>query len=725
MSIPLIQKIIESSFNPELIKRAFEFSRAAHASQKRLSGEDYIQHPLRVAEILNQMRLDPKTVAAGLLHDVPDDTKKTLEDIKKEFDKEIAFLVGGVSKLGKLRYPKNGLSVKPIEKRVAEPFDLQAENLRKMFFAMAEDIRVILIKLADRLHNMETLGALPPEKKSRIALETLEIFAPLANRLGMGNMKGRLEDLAFPCLYPKEYEWLIKNVKERYELREKYLKKNKPLLLKLLKEGGINPLDVHSRPKHYWSLYQKLSGHEMDFERIYDLIALRIVVDDIKTCYEALGIIHKSWRPLPGRIKDYIALPKPNGYQAIHTTVFGPEGKIIEIQVKTKEMHEEAENGIAAHWAAKEKINLKTQGKKFGWVQQLKDWQEKISGTAEFLEGLKIDFFKNRIFVLTPKGDVIDLPDGATPIDFAYAVHTDIGNRCAGAKVNGRITPISQILKNGDVVEIMVDRNRRPSRDWLEFVKTSFARSKIREWLRRESRPKNLNRGLGLLDEELKRIRGISFSALPLSKKEELLKVFPYKDLESLVVAVGEGEMSPKEIFKNLFREREIMAPSFLKPHPKINWEKSSQVISLAGETGIQVYLAKCCSPQPQNEIKAYITRNRGASIHKTDCQNLRGAIKKWPQKIVEASWSTQPSPLYKVSVSLKIEIEDRVGLLRDISSVISGLGINIISCQVEAPAVSKPDIIKATVEVSGWEELDRLFGELKQIKGVLEVRKV
>jgi len=571
--------------DPKLIEKAFQFAKEAHAGQKRFSGEEYILHPLKVAQTLSKMKLEPKAIAAGFLHDVPDDTTITLKDIEKEFGREVAFLIEGVSKLGKLRYPKEGLEVKSPELRVKESIDLRAENLRKMFFAMAKDLRVVLIKLADRLHNMETLGSLPPDKRERIALETLEIFAPLANRLGMGDMKGQLEDLSFPYLYPKEYEWLIKNVKEQYEAREKHLKKVRPLLLKILKKEGIKPIDVHSRPKHYWSLYQKLLRHEMDFDRIHDLIALRVIVNDVKTCYEAIGAIHKFWRPLPGRIKDYIAFPKPNGYQALHTTVFCSEGKIVEIQVKTKKMHEDAEYGIAAHWAVKEGINLKTQGKRFAWVEQLKDWQMKVAGPAEFLEGLKVDFLKNRIFIFTPKGDVIDLPEGATPIDFAYAVHTDIGNHCIAAKANGKIVQLSQPLKNGDLVEIVVDKHKNPSRDWLNSVKTSLARSRIKNWLNKEERTKN---------------------------------------------------------FKNFFKEKVKAISAFPKlrsQSQKSKKAKSEMVVSLAGETGLQIYLAKCCSPKPEEEIKAYVTKDRGASVHKVGCHNLLRAQKKWPKKIIEASW--------------------------------------------------------------------------------------
>jgi len=451
---------------------------------------------------------------------------------------------------------------------------------------MAEDLRVVLIKLADRLNNMETLGALPPKKQQRIALETLEIFAPLANRLGMGEIKGQLEDLAFPYLYPKEYEWLQNNVKEKYEERHKHLETVKPLLIEMLTEANIKFINVYSRPKHYWSLYQKLLRYDMDFDRIYDLIALMVIVDDVKTCYETLGVIHKSWKPLPGRIKDYIASPKPNGYQGLHTTVFCFKGKIIEIQVKTKKMHEEAEKGIAAHWAMKERIDLKTQIKKFSWVQQLRDWQSKTLGSKEFLEGLRIDFLTKRIFVFTPKGDVIDLPEEATPVDFAYAIHSDIGSRCAGAKVNGKGAKLSRPLKNGDVVEIIVDKNKNPSRDWLRFVKTNMARSRIKSFLKQQSPAETLK-----------------------SFIKETVSIIPFHRLR------------PKKI------------------HKKISGAQAELVVSLAGQTGIQTHLAKCCSPKAGDKIKAYITKDRGATIHKVNCKDIKEIQKKWPQKILEAAW--------------------------------------------------------------------------------------
>ncbi|MBI2042676.1 MAG: bifunctional (p)ppGpp synthetase/guanosine-3',5'-bis(diphosphate) 3'-pyrophosphohydrolase [Candidatus Nealsonbacteria bacterium] len=572
MSTPnIIQKILRAAPEQKLAQKALEFARAAHLGQKRRSGEDYINHPIKVAETLRQMGLDQQTIAAGFLHDVVDDTNKTPDDIENEFGKEVAFLVAGVSKLGKLRYPKTGLEIKTMEERVEEPIDPRAENLRKMFFAMGEDLRVVLIKLADRLHNMETLESLPPEKQKRISLETLEVFVPLADRLGIGEMRGKLQDLAFPYLYPKEYDWLTINVRERYEKRKSYSQAVQPVLKHLLAQEGIKILDMHSRAKSYWSLYQKLLKNEMNIDKIYDLVALRIIVKDVASCYKALGIIHKHWRPLPQKIQDFIALPRPNGYQGLHTTVFCLEGKLTEFQIKTKEMHDEAENGICAHWAYKQGIDLASQKDKFAWVAQLRDWPEVV-------ETLKIDFFKNRIFVFTPKGDVIDLPEGATPVDFAYSVHTDIGNKCAGAKVNGKMLALSQALKNGDVVEIVVDKNKKPSRDWLEFAKTSMARSRIKTFL-----------------------------------KLKFEKQAPDKEVAPL--------------------------PPKTRPELSIKPSVKGTRIALAGQKGMQVFLAKCCLPEAGRPIKAYITRSRGASVHQESCVNLVRAKQKWPYKVIEATW--------------------------------------------------------------------------------------
>jgi len=483
----MLEKIINYFQNPEektLIKSAYDLAHGAHRGQKRAGGEPYIGHPFSVALTLAKMNLDAETVAAALLHDVVEDTKFTINDIKEEFGENVAFLVSGVTKLDKIQYSG-------IETRV--------ENLRKMFLAMAQDIRVVLIKLADRYHNMQTLGDKPEEKdRKRIALETLEVYAPIANRLGMGELKGQLEDMAFEYLNPEEFARLKNEVEEKYEAHKRYIEKLEPLLCEVLKKEKIFPLEINARTKHLYSLYKKLLRYQMNFDKIHDLVAARIILNNVEDCYLALGVIHQTWKPAPGLIKDYIAMPKPNGYQSLHTSVFGPDGKITEIQIRTKDMHEKAENGIAAHWAYKEqKYNdssyRKTNSKELVWVEQIREWQKAVRGSDEFFDLLKIDFFKDRIFVLTPKGDVLDLPEGATPVDFAYNIHSTVGHECVGAKVNGKIAPLDAKLESGDLVEILTQKNKKPSPDWLNFVKTNLAKDRIKSAVR--SKIKNLDGG--------------------------------------------------------------------------------------------------------------------------------------------------------------------------------------------------------------------------------------
>ncbi|KKW47315.1 MAG: RelA/SpoT family protein [Parcubacteria group bacterium GW2011_GWA1_60_11] len=472
-----------SEKNPaSLVGRAYALAKKAHAGQKRTSGEPYFAHPLAAAQHVADWNLDEQSIAAALLHDVAEDTSISIEELRTEFGEDVAFLVDGVTKLGKIKY---------------RGVETQVENLRKMILALSEDIRVVIVKLGDRLHNMTTLAALPPQKQRRIALETMDIYAPLAYRLGMQGLSGELEDLAFPYIYPQEYKWLIENVSERYEERERYLDRVKPIAVKELAANGITPLTVDSRAKRYSSLYKKLLRYEMDVEKIYDLVALRIVVSSVEECYAALGIIHKLWPPLPGRIKDYIALPKPNGYRSLHTTVFCLDQKITEIQIRTQEMHEESENGIAAHWAYEQikggkayarRQAVTAEKKELAWVQQLRSWQKEFTNPEEFISSLKIDFFRDRIFAITPKGEVMDLPAGASPIDFAYQVHSAIGDTCSGAKVNGKIVPLNYELRSGDVVEIMTQKNKLPSESWLEFVTTASAKHHIRMRLRNSGR---------------------------------------------------------------------------------------------------------------------------------------------------------------------------------------------------------------------------------------------
>ena len=582
-----IEKILEKAkendpaTNFDLIKRAYLFAAKAHQGQKRSSGEDYIIHTLHTAYNLAEMKLNSTTIAAGLLHDVLEDTAITKKELEKEFGKEIAFLVEGVSKLGKIKY-------RGVER--------QAESFRKLFLATGRNIRVILIRLFDRLHNLETLHYLPEEKRKRIALESLEIYAPLAYRLGIGALKGRIEDLSFPYVHPEEYQQLIKRVKDKYQEREKYLKKIRTKIIKKLRKENIQPIKIQSRAKHYYSLWQKLKRYDNDLDKIYDLVALRIIVKNVEECYQTLGIIHKLWKPLPGRIKDYIALPKPNGYQSLHTTVFCIDGRIIEFQIRTPLMHKEAEFGIAAHWYYSEQKGLKAFFKKkitkapeneLDWVKQLKDWQKETKDFSadRYLESLKIDFFRNRIFVFTPNGDVISLPEKATPVDFAYAIHTDIGNHCHQAKVNSKIARLDQILQNGDIVEIIVNKNRKPSKDWFRFIKANLTRNRIKKFFR----------------TELEAWR---------EKRRKLPKTETRKERKEVAV------VKPKAIIK-----------------------KKTKIL-VAGQTGISINIARCCSPSANSDIKAYITKKHEASIHKANCENLKRAQKKWPQKVIEATWS-------------------------------------------------------------------------------------
>lgn len=570
----MLKKILENpSYNEAdqlLVQKAFNTAELAHRNQKRLSGDNYINHPLAAAYFLSELGMDATTVAGALLHDTLEDTDLKPEDIKRDFGQEILFLVEGVSKLGKIEYSPNS----PNKKTELE----NISSLKKMLFAMAEDIRVILIKLADRYHNMETIKYQNPISQKRIALETLEIYAPIAARLGMGKLKGQLEDMAFPYVYPEGYAWLIKNVKEKYNDRMEYIERTKPIIRRRLQDAGIKVIDLHSRAKYYYSLYNKIKKHDMESEKVFDLVAMRIIVPDIKSCYEALGIIHKDYKPIPGLIKDYIAVPKPNGYQSLHTTIFCEKGRIVEIQIRTPQMHEHAENGIAAHWAYSEggkKKVFKANLKETKWVNQLKQFLQEMH-PQEGLTNLKIDFFKNRIFAFTPKGDVKDLPEGATPIDFAYAIHTDLGHSIKGSKVNGKIVPLNYKLKNGDVVEVIKGKVLKPSFDWVKVVKTNEARKKIKAWFQEQSKPGN--------EEE--------------EKKEKKYKKRPKKKIIIEVIKKG--------------------------------------IPVIQGQTGLMYKIAKCCNPKVGDKIKGYMTLNRGVSIHISTCKALKNVTEK---RILSAGW--------------------------------------------------------------------------------------
>ncbi|KKT82698.1 MAG: hypothetical protein A3B99_01775 [Candidatus Yanofskybacteria bacterium RIFCSPHIGHO2_02_FULL_44_12b] len=574
----LLQQIISNpAYNDEgkaLIGKAFDFAETAHRGQKRLSGEDYINHPLHAAYFLSELGLDAVTVAGALLHDTVEDTPLNSKLIQEQFGKEVAFLVDGVTKLGKIEYAsRDGLNKKDMD------YARHLSSLKKMFFAMAEDIRVILIKLADRYHNMETLRYQNKQDQQRIALETLEIYAPIAGRLGMGRLKGQLEDLAFPYVYPDEYSKFVKMVKDKYADTNKYIERTKPVIKKHLTDAGIEVLDMHSRSKHYFSLYQKLKNRNLELDKVFDLVAMRVIVPDIKSCYEALGVIHKYYKPFPGLIKDYIALPKPNGYQSLHTTIFCEKGRVVEIQIRTEDMHDHAENGIAAHWAysegGKKKVTIADKYE-IQWISQLKKFLKETK-LGESFTNLKIDFFKNRIFAFTPKGDVKDLPEGATPIDFAYAIHSDLGHSVTGAKVNGKMVPLEFGLKNGDVVEIIKGKNKKPSFDWLEFVKTTEAKRRIKSWFR-------------------------------------------------------ENEVKNKSAEKDL--------PTRNKVKKKADYVEKVSIPGIPviqGQRGLLYKIAKCCRPEVGSKIKGYMTINRGVSIHLATCKNIKDVAGK---RIMSAGWA-------------------------------------------------------------------------------------
>ena len=575
--------------NSALIDRAFKFAEKAHTGQKRLSGEEYIVHPLNVACFLANLGLDSPTIAAGLLHDVLEDTKIISEELNKEFGKDITFMVEGVTKLRR---------IDKIANKEKSTHRGHLESLKKMFFATAEDIRVILIKLADKYHNMETLSFMSRADQKRIAIETLEIYAPVAARLGMGRLKGQLEDLAFPYVYPKEYSWLLKKVKEKYTDRLNYSERTKPIIKRYLRDAGVPVVDLHSRAKHYYSLYQKLKKKEMEIEKIHDLVAMRIIVPDIKSCYEALGVIHKHYKPLPGLIKDYIALSKPNGYQSLHTTIFCEKGRLVEIQIRTEDMHDYAENGIAAHWAYSEsgkpagggsasggKKSTLINAKEIHWVSQLKKILEEQK-TGDGLSNLKIDFFKNRIFAFTPKGDVKDLPEGATPIDFAYAIHTDLGHATKGAKINGKIVSLDYELKNGDVVEITKGKEKKPSFDWLKIVKTAMAKKSIISWLRE---------------------RGDKTSDVP----------------------------QPSDVVNS---QRLIRSKRRIKPKSVVIQNKQTGEPLIAGQRGLLYKIAKCCNPTQDEKIRGYMTLTKGVSVHSNHCSNIKNAPE---ARLVSVMWNS------------------------------------------------------------------------------------
>lgn len=694
----------------QTVIKAYEFASQVHAGQLRDSGDSYILHPLGVALILAELEMDVTTIAAGLLHDVIEDTETSLDEIEETFGDEIGLLVNGVTKLGRV----------PLMSREEQ----QAENLRKMFLAMARDIRVVLIKLADRLHNMRTLSHLPWNRQARIAKETLEIYAPLAHRLGMWRIKWELEDLALRHLEPGEYYKLVEKVAKKRKERESLIGEAKEILKSSLEESGI-PCELQGRAKHFYSIFEKMRTRERTFDEIYDLIAVRIIVNNVRDCYAALGSVHSLWKPVPGRFKDYIAMPKSNMYQSLHTTVIGPKGEPLEIQIRTWEMHRTAEYGIAAHWRYKEGTQATNEfEEKLSWLRQLLEWQRDMKDVHDFMETLKIDLFKDEVFVFTPKGDVRSLPAGSTPVDFAYSVHTDIGHRCIGARINGKMASLDYQLTNGDIVEIITSKGKgSPSWDWLAFVKTSKARSKIRQWVREERRSESLPRGRDILEKELRRQGYEVHGNLKEDKLQAAAKRLGFNDVDDLIAAVGDSKISAVLVIGRIVSDKPEKGKDEKEPtqFTRRRDPRVSQGVSVKGVDNVLVRIARCCNPVPGDEIIGYITRGRGISVHRRDCPNIAW-LKASPERCIEVEWEFGEEVSYPVE--LEIEAVDRVALLTNIMNAITGLRVNIRAVNAETTK-DHVAVINMIVEISGADHLDSVVERIKRVKGITGVRRV
>ncbi|MGB4432492.1 MAG: bifunctional (p)ppGpp synthetase/guanosine-3',5'-bis(diphosphate) 3'-pyrophosphohydrolase [Bacillota bacterium] len=693
----------------ELVEKAYAFAAAAHSGQYRASGEEFIEHPLAVAAILSELEGDAQTLAAALLHDVVEDTSVKLEDISSEFGPEVARLVDGVTKLSRIQF----------HSRVEE----QVSNLRKMFLAMADDWRVVVIRLADRLHNLRTLDALPREKQKQIAEETLEIYAPLAHRLGIWRFKWELEDLGFRYLHPEEYRALEQEIAAKQSEREAEAAMIIEQLHTNLEEAGIHA-DVQGRTKNLYSIYRKMKTQGRQLNEIYDLLAVRAIVDTVTDCYETLGIVHTLWKPMPGRFKDYIAMPKPNGYQSLHTTVLGPFGQPFEIQIRTREMDRTAEYGSAAHWRYKEGRADESFDQKMAWLRQLLDWQREMTDAGEFMEALKIDLFQDEVFVFTPKGDVIDLPVGSTPLDFAYRIHTDIGHHCTGAKVNGKLVPLSYKLQTGDIVEIMTSRHSTgPSRDWLDIVKTSQARSKIRSFFKKQVREEDVARGKASLEKEIQKL-GVKWADIDEAGIfDKVLERLRYSDMQSLYAAISYVGISPVHVAGKVKDEIMRTQPSLMPQKEELQKPPTKQVKSpeegviVKGMSDFLVRLAKCCSPVPGDPIIGYITRGRGVTVHRIGCPTIQTL--KDEERFIEVSWEAEVIGSYPVEIL--VEGYDRPGLFADVMAAIANVGSNISKATAEADSDGIARI-SAKFDIHDLDELKKLVADIRRIKGIISV---
>ncbi len=711
-----LDRIIElnDEYDIDNLKKVFDFAKDAHTGQKRKSGENFFIHPLEVSLILAAMKMDEETVIASILHDVIEDTKYTLDDINKEFSPTIGLLVDGVTKLGTIHYESK-------EKQ-------KGENLRKMFLAMAKDIRVVLIKLADRLHNMRTLEYMSPAKKKEKALECLEIYAPIADRLGMSQIKWELEDTSLRFLHPDEYRDLVDKVNAKRSEREAVIDKNIELLKEHVDDIVDTDYEINGRAKHFYSIYKKMEDYNKDFDEIFDLTAIRVIVNDVRECYSVLGVCHSIWNPIPGRFKDYIAVPKSNLYQSLHTTVITQEGDTLEIQIRTKEMHRIAEFGIAAHWLYKggKKEKQETIDKKLAWIREVLDNQNETSDPEQFMDSIKVDLYVNEVFVYTPDGDVFELPSGSTPIDFAYKVHSEVGHQCVGAKVNGKIVPLSYELSSGEIVSIITKKGSGPSRDWINLVQSNHAKNRIRRWFKKERRDENIEKGKAILESEMKKAH--------LSIKEDLkdkwikpvLKRLSLDTLEDLYEALGYGGILSRQVVPRIkeYKNEEDKKKQKFDPQrlQKSKKRKQNNVgIVVKGLDNALTRFAKCCNPLPGDEIIGYVTQGRGITVHRVDCPNLADLLKS-KERFIEVEWDDSNKSSYEARV--KVIGNDRKGLLSNITSVINSdeFIINGLNARKDKAGVATIELL---VEISNKKHLWRLIEKLKAVDGVIDVQRV
>ena len=714
----IIEKLRKNhpSVDEELLRRAYLFSARQHRGQTRQSGEPYLVHPLEVANILADLNLDPICVATGLLHDIVEDTETSAEEIEEYFGPEIAHLVDGLTKISKLDH--------------ASTEERQALNMRKMLLAMVDDVRVVLVKLADRLHNMRTLEYLPGEKRRRIAQETLDVYGPIAHRLGMARVRGELEDLAFKHLEPEEYQKLKELVESRRSRLEAFLEEVKQRILDMMGTSNIEVVFIEGRIKRLFSIYQKLRRQRINIDQVYDLVAIRIITESVKDCYAALGVIHTAWKPIPGRFKDWIAIPRENFYQSLHTSVVGDGGQPFEVQIRTREMQSIAEEGIAAHWKYKEgrRGTHTDEDEAFVWLKRLVEWQQEVKDSREFLDSLKLDLYPKEVYCFTPKGKVIELPRGATPVDFAFLIHTQVGLACVGAKVNGRIVPLKYQLRNGDVVEIMTSPSAHPSRDWMNFVKTSRARSKIRHFLAESERANAIELGKKLFEKEADRFRLNTKKLLSNGDLDRAAADYGVSRVDDLLAAIGYGKVLPRNVIAKLLppdRAAEIEQEKrpTLKQVVKRALGLQDRIV-VKGIDDVMVYRARCCNPIRGEEIMGYITRGKGVAVHSNRCPNLPGLLVN-PERLIEVEWMKSDAKHESAyPVTLKLVTEDRPGMVADVTQAIAGVGTNIRDIRASLDDEGRGQLV-LTAEIFDLKHLEKITAALKSVRGVMDVERI